>query len=122
MTWTLEDRNLNIDVLSRDARSITNKMIDAHVKHKINVYSTLPNDKARFDSATLYIWENGTFPEPLIGFQITDGLSILDGNHRMAALCHCQDTIEEILKIGGVGPAATHKIWMGSHPRGEVPD
>jgi hypothetical protein len=122
VTWQLEERDLNFDALSQDSRSIVNKMLDAHINNKINDYTTLPNSKARFESAALYVAENGTFPEPLVGIELKDGLSVLDGNHRMTALCYCQKTAEEILEEGGVAPAATQKIWMGSHPRGEVPD
>ena len=71
-------------------------MLDAHINNKANVYSTMPNSKARFESSALYIAENGTLPEPIVGFELKEGLSILDGNHRMTALCYCEATVDEL--------------------------
>ena len=105
VTWKREDRDLNFEALSQDSRSIVNKTLDAHINNKTNVYSTMLNSKARFESAALYIAENGTVPEPLVGMELGDGLSVLDGNHRMAALCYCQATADEISGKGRRGSA-----------------
>ena len=99
VTWKREDRDLNFEALSQDPRSIVNKMLDAHINNKTNVYSTMLNSKARFESAALYIAQNGTVPEPLVGMELEDGLSVLDGNHRMAALCYCQATAMRFWKM-----------------------
>lgn len=122
VTWKLEDRDLDFQALSQDSRSIVNKMLDAHVNGKENVYSNDANSKDRFVSAAQYIAENATVPQPLVGFDLADGLSVLDGNHRMAGLCYCQAKKEELLAGGWKAPQASHKIWIGTHVLGETPD
>jgi hypothetical protein len=121
VSWELVDHDLDFDTLTQASKRIVNQMIDAHVNDIANAYSRLPDSKARFESAAVYIAENGTFPKPLIVMQIKDGLSVIDGNHRATALCHCQATTEEILKWGGIAPSRSHRLWMGIHADGEVP-
>ena len=90
----------------KNSRSIVNKMLDAHVNGKENIYSNDANSKDRFVSAAQYIAENATVPQPLVGFDLADGLSVLDGNHRMTGLCYCQAKKEELLRGGLEGPAS----------------
>jgi hypothetical protein len=93
-------------------------MLDAHINGKENSYSNDANSKERFVSAAQFIAQNSTVPQPLVGFDLADGLSVLDGNHRMTALCYCQANKDELLNA----PEASQKIWIGTHPRGETPD
>jgi hypothetical protein len=53
--------------------------------------------RARFKKAADYILMNGAFREPPIAMRLADGLSILDGNHRITAFCGLQEAPAEIL-------------------------
>ena len=52
--------------------------------------------KRRFDRAFHHILNNAAFEEPVLAIRIAAGcLSILDGNHRMAAFCGLQTMEDE---------------------------
>ena len=122
VAWELEEHELNFEALSQASRRIVNDMLDGHVNGVQNTYGRWPESKARFLTAGRYVSENGTFPKPIIVMRKTDGLSVLDGNHRMTALCFRQTAFERILKISGVAPLKSHQLWMGTHANGEVPN
>jgi hypothetical protein len=97
-------------------------MLDGHVNGKPNAISGIADGRIRFLAAGKYISEHGTLPEPPLVIRLTNGLSVLDGNHRVAALCFRRLASERIVNISGVAPDQTHKVWVASHPRGEVPN
>jgi hypothetical protein len=122
VTWNLEDSELTFDSLCGASKRIVRDMLDGHVNGKPNPISQILNSRARFLSAGKYVSENGTSPKPLLVIRKADGLSVLDGNHRVSALCFRQLASERIVNISGVAPAKKHKVWVASHPRGEVPN
>jgi hypothetical protein len=122
VTWQLEKRDVNFKILCQASRRIVNEMLDAHINHVANIYSRMPDSKTRFESAARYIAQNGTYPKQLVAMQLGDGLSVIDGNHRMTALCYCKATEEEVLKAGGLTPLNSHAVWIGTHSLGEVPN
>jgi hypothetical protein len=78
--------------------------------------------KRRFDRAFHHILNNAAFEEPLIGLRISGRLSILEGNHRIAAFCGLQKMeVEKFEKLGLRKPALEQDVWVGTHNRGEVP-
>jgi hypothetical protein len=78
--------------------------------------------KGRFDRAFHHILNNATFEEPLITIRIAGGLSILDGNHRVAAFCALQKMgPEQFERLGLQKPAQEQDVWVGAHSRGETP-
>ena len=101
--------------------SVISDMINAHVNDVPNFYSAMPDGKARFLSAVQYLEKHGSLPRPLVVMRLEDGLRVIDGNHRVTALCFCQATPAEILKRGGTPPLKNHQLWMGTHAAGEVP-
>jgi hypothetical protein len=46
--------------------------------------------------------KNGVFEKPPIAIRLPDGLSILDGNHRISAFCGLQETPAELLESRGL--------------------
>jgi hypothetical protein len=46
--------------------------------------------------------KNGVFEKPLVAIRLPDGLSILDGNHRISAFCGLQETPAELLEPRGL--------------------
>jgi hypothetical protein len=76
----------------------------------------------RFKKAGDYLMKNGTFEKPLIAVRLPDGLSILDGNHRISAFCGLQEIPAQSLERRGLKkPAPEQDVWIGTHSRGEVP-
>jgi hypothetical protein len=66
--------------------------------------------------------KNGVFEKPLIAMRLPDGLSVLDGNHRISAFCGLQEMPAELLEQRGLKkPAPEQDLWIGTHSRGEVP-
>jgi hypothetical protein len=47
--------------------------------------------------------------------RLNDGLRVIDGNHRVTALCFRQAASEEIIKSNGIPPLNSHQIWVGKH-------
>jgi len=112
VTWKLEDRDVNFEALSRGTKLIVNDMLGGD--------DTAEPD-ARLIGAANYVAKHGSFPKPLVAMQLEDGLSVLDGNHRVAALCACQAIPDTVSKKGGTPPLKSQKVWMGTHAAGEVP-
>jgi hypothetical protein len=121
VSWKLEEHELKFESLSCGARRIVSGMIDGHINDVPNIFSAGPDSKRRFVAVGRYVAQHGTFPRPLVVMRLEDGLSVLDGNHRMTALCACQGASEQIVKSGGAAPLKSHRLWMGTHADGEVP-
>ena len=119
MTWKLEEREVDFGALCQGTKRIVNNMIEGHVNGNPNLYSA--DSDVRFKAALTHIAKNGAVPKPLVGMQLKDGLSVIDGNHRVAALCTCQAGADEMVKKGGVVPSKTQQVWVGTHSAGEVP-
>jgi len=45
----------------------------------------------RFKNAADYQMKKGAFEKPLVAMRLPDGLSVIDGNHRISAFCGLQD-------------------------------
>jgi hypothetical protein len=121
VSWTLEEDDLEFDSLCGGTKRIVVDMLNTHVGGGPARYPVGPDGKERFSSALRYIAQHGSIPRPLIAMRINDGISVLDGNHRIAALCFCRQAREEIVKQGGVAPLENHPIWIGTHCSGELP-
>jgi hypothetical protein len=121
VTWKLEDHDLEFDVLSGDSKLIVSDMIGEHVNDLPSRYPVGPGSKTRFLSAMRHLTVHGTLPRAPVVMRLEDGLSVLDGNHRVTALCFCQAISDEILKKGGTAPLKSQRLWMGTHSAGEVP-
>ena len=87
VNWQIEELNIRFETLARNSRRIVNDLIEAHINGVMNFYSASPDSRIRFLSAMRYLKQHGVLPRPLITFRARDGLSVLDGNHRMTALC-----------------------------------
>jgi hypothetical protein len=86
---------------------------------RVSVHS---GTKRRFDRAFHHILNNAAFEVPLIAIRIAGGLSILDGNHRIAAFCGLQKMeVEKFEKLDLQKPAQEQDVWIGTHSRGETP-
>ncbi len=121
VTWNLEEHDLEFETMSRGTKQIICDLLDEHVNDVAKANSVGPDSKVRFLSAVRYLSKEGIFPKPLVVMRLEDGLSVLDGNHRIAGFFACQAGADEITKRGGIIPPKKQKIWVGTHAAGEVP-
>ncbi len=122
VAWKLDVTDCGIEKLSTNTSQIVLKINIALINGIKNVWGD-DGTRQRFNSALQYIMKHGSFPKPLIAMRIPSGLSVLDGNHRIAAHFHSQNVPESLLKKLGVQrPAREQEIWMGVHSLGETLD
>jgi hypothetical protein len=122
VSWKLESSDLTFDTLCAASKRIVHDMLDGHVNGRPNAISRMPNSRIRFLMAGKYVSEHGTLPEPPLVIRLTDGLSVLDANHRVAALCFRRLASERIVNISGVAPEKTHKVWVCEPPTRRGPE
>ncbi len=86
LSWEKIDRHISIHDLDIENKTTMVQMVLGAVKDHQNMFTMqIPNLKDRFFSVVSYLREHGTIPKPPIIIKGTTGLSIIDGNHRMAA-------------------------------------
>jgi hypothetical protein len=115
--WKREKTDCSFSNLCQGTKAIVARMLVEKANGTID-----EETRTRFGKAADYILKNGVFEEPPIAMQLADGLSILDGNHRITAFCGLQEAPAEILEKRGLRkPALEQESWVGTHSRGEVP-
>jgi hypothetical protein len=118
--WTLEDTDCSFEKLAGGTQHTIQKMLDAHIGGEKNAYDAAPE---RFFDQLKHILKNGTFPKPIIIVPVKSGLSVIDGNNRIAAhACALSPSLPAGLleKIGGQLPSPTQQAWHGKHSEGEM--
>lgn len=91
VSWQKVERRISIYELSPEYQEIMVQMTLGAVAGQRNLYSTsIPDLKQRFDKIVEYICEHATLPKPPVLLDEEEGISILDGNHRMAAYFYCR--------------------------------
>jgi hypothetical protein len=117
VTWKLEKTDCGLANLCQGTKAIVTGMLVQKATGTIDEETA-----TRFKKASDYILKNGGFEEPPIAMRLADGLSVLDGNHRMTAFCGLQQVPAEILEKRGLRkPVPEQELWIGTHSRGEVP-
>jgi hypothetical protein len=117
VTWKLEKTDCGFANLCQGTKAIAARMLVEKANGTID-----EETRTRFKRASDYILKNGRFQEAPIAVRLADGLSILDGNHRITAFCGLQEVPAEILEKRGLRkPAQEQELWIGTHSRGEVP-
>ena len=117
VTWKLEKTDCSFAGLAPFTKTIVIRML----REKTD--GTIDKDTGRrFDRAVKYILSKAEFEEPPVAMRLADGLSILDGNHRVTAFCWLQMmTAEQFEKLGSRKPALKQNVWIGTDSRGETP-
>jgi hypothetical protein len=76
----------------------------------------------RFKDPYIHIMDHGEFPRALVTMKVSDGLSVLDGSHRLAAFDMLQRTPDaKFAALGKTKAALEQEVWIGTHSAGEVP-
>jgi hypothetical protein len=78
--------------------------------------------KRRIAQPWLYLKDRACFPRALVTMQNSDGISLIDGTHRMAAFNLMQELSKaDFDKINKRKPPLKQPVWIGVHSAGEVP-
>lgn len=78
--------------------------------------------KKRVAQAWLFLKDNAKFPKALVTMKKRDGLSLIDGSHRMAAFRMIQELPKARFdKIKKRKAQLKQHLWIGTHGAGELP-
>lgn len=84
--WDQTTHSLEFNTLCPETRISLDHLFRAHALGEKNEYSNLKDGKERFNSVFQYVRSHGVIPRPAIIRHKENGLSLLDGNHRVSAL------------------------------------
>jgi hypothetical protein len=117
VTWKKQKVRCDLAALTPKARADVTDLV-AGMKSGALDAST----KKRIAQPWLHIKDRATFPRALITMQKPDGLSLIDGTHRMAAFHMIQELpTAEFDKINKRKAPLKQHLWVGAHSDGEVP-
>jgi hypothetical protein len=118
--WKLDQTDCSFGNLANGTRHIIRKMLAAHIDGEENAYSAAPD---RFLGQLKHILTNGKFPKPVVIVPVKSGLSVVDGNNRIAAhACALSPDMpaDLLAKFGGQLPSPMQQVWRGTHRDGEM--
>jgi hypothetical protein len=104
--------------------------LSADTQHRIAavsdpVYAGTASDaeKGQYHRPFQYLLEHGAFANPALAMREGRQLRFIDGHHRLAALTDLRDKANGALfaQPGRQRPGAEQSVWIGSHPKGELP-
>jgi hypothetical protein len=90
LCWERTDCHISFHQLRKEHQETIGQMVLAAVGGQVNIYSTsIPDLKQRFFNVVDFLSVYGQLPRPPAVIQDNEGLSVVDGNHRMAAYFYC---------------------------------
>jgi hypothetical protein len=118
VTWKKETWKCDLASLTPRARTGVNEILAEMIAGCAD-----ETTRRRVLNPYKYLLDNGVFPRSLVTMKRPEGVSIIDGSHRMVAFEMLQRTPEAKFKSPGkVKPALEQTVWGGSHSEGELPD
>lgn len=99
--WCCETLPMALDVMSHVTRFQVQQLLAGVAEGR----DFLPQSRARIASIGAYIAETGRWPVTPVAFADSDGLSLIDGHHRLAAL-------ELARRSGQRNLRAAHRVWI----------
>jgi hypothetical protein len=118
VTWTKEKTNCALTKLTPKAHT---DVMD--IRQESSGGSPSETTKRRWDNLFRYVLNDGAFPVAPIVMRRPEGLSPIDGTHRMAVLSALQLIPEaNFAKRGLAKPANEQDVWMGKHADDELPN
>jgi hypothetical protein len=117
VTWKKETAICDLASLTQKARTDVSDIIA-----EINAGTADASTMKRVAQPWIYIKDHGIFPRAMVTMMKTDGLSLIDGSHRMAAFELIQRlTNTELKGMGFERPARAQEVWLGTRSDGETP-
>jgi len=86
LSWERDKMSFSLAGFHPTAQRTIFGLLDQHVRGIPTAYADVINTKARFASCRAFIASTGRLPKPVILLEEWEGLRILDGNHRLAAM------------------------------------
>lgn len=103
LTWARREISFSFELFHRYAQKQILGLLQTHILGINNIFSSIPNTEARFRRARDFIARTGRMPVPVVLIQDPEGLRILDGNHRLAAMSSFPNSSDGIIDC-----------WIGS--------
>jgi hypothetical protein len=115
--WHQEQRELAQSELEPRSLATILSLIDGYINGATNMFTEQIDDgKQRFGSLLNYTMANGTMPVPPVLISEEQGLTVMDGNHRISALFVCRHLSQkEPDKLRAIGKTcqSVHTAWIG---------
>jgi hypothetical protein len=86
LSWERREMPFSFDVFHPSSKERLALMVETHMRGRRTPFAQVMNAKARFFRCRDYIARTGQMPAPVILMKDPEGLRILDGNHRLAAM------------------------------------
>jgi hypothetical protein len=117
ISWKLEKANCAVTSLAPKSKGIVETIIS-----EVDRRSADEGTTRRFTNAFHYVLDNASLPNAISAMRTSEGLLLLDGNHRMSAFCSLQRMPEAwFAKKGKKKAAIEQPVWIGTHPENELP-
>jgi hypothetical protein len=117
VTWKKEKLKCDLASLTPRARTGVNEILAEMI-----CGSADETTRRRVRNPYKHIMDEGVFP-PLVTMKRPEGLSLIDGSHRMAAFEMLQRTPDAKFKsLGKTKAALEQEVWVGTHSEGELPN
>lgn len=110
LMWQRSTVTLTPEDLSSNGINLVTQLIEAASGVKNIMARYIPNTAERFISCLTYIRANATTPGVVLLHRSEDGMSIIDGNHRIAALMAFQG------QFSGEIPPLPIEAWVATPP------
>jgi len=121
MNWEQRDQDFAKLVLSPICTASLGALLRAYTGGEQNVYAQSLGErgKERFHFQLHQLIDHGVFPSPPVLVDHGEGLEIMDGNHRIAALCAWSQWRENDKFLGDLGKEAMplkalQPVWVGT--------
>ncbi|MGM5035496.1 hypothetical protein [Tardiphaga sp. 803_E3_N1_3] len=115
--WQQEEQHCGLPQLSAKARADVTEIVQ-----QMNLRTADMSTQRRVAQPFLYLRDKGVFPRAPLMIKKPDGLSIIDGAHRMAAFELIQSMPDaELQKLKIKKPSRDQNVWVGRHISGELP-
>jgi len=117
VTWKPEEINCGLAGLTPRAFTGVNDIIAEMITGSADATT-----RRRVRQAYQFIMDERKFPRQLVTMRTPDGLTLLDGSHRMAAFEMLQRTPDaKFQSLGKIRAPLDQNAWVGVHASGELP-
>jgi hypothetical protein len=118
VTWSLEKADCGFDTLTPKAKA---DVMD--IRKKMQGGKPGPTTKRRWENLYRYVLNDGSFPVPPVVMRRPEGLSPIDGTHRMDVLSGLRLIPEAAFASKRLAkPSNEQNVWIGKHEDGKFPN
>jgi hypothetical protein len=117
VTWKKENVDCGVSSLCKKSSDLTMATLN-----DVLLCTADETEKRRYRMPMQYVLEHGVFLYALVAMKTPNGLLVLDGYHRLAALQGLQQMPDPFFdKPNRVRPSVNQDAWVGTHRDGEFP-